>query len=480
MGISQSNEEKSKSQRFDYINHNTGNIFNYYDLVKHIGIGRCGAVYHAKDIKTNLPRAIKEFRISKMKNEDIKNFECEVKIIKSMDHPNIMKIYEVIESPYAYYLVCEYLEGRNLMEEILRGHKFNEKDIARYMEDILYAISYCNQEKYMHNDIRPDNMVFEGPGVNGKLKLIDFGQACGEDENDERTKKYGQIHFRAPETFVKVPSEAQLFDLRAKKDVWSAGVIFYILLTKKPLVAGSKDKDIKKFHKAYNPSSLDELGIDQLALNLLKAMLEKDPTMRVSAQEALNFPFLKKHRHPDKAAITETIAKMQTFISTSALDTKMMSLVAVHLLTVEEEKSRSSVFKSLDLKFDGYLDQEELEEASNQFGFPLENARTIAINSDLDASGKISYTEYLTCSLNWKQFLNVEKIDTVLGHFDVFRKGALTENELKKLLKGVSEAEWNNFFEEVDQNNDRLISTTELQKYFLKIAEKFATVTQSQ
>lgn len=476
MGIFQSSEAKSKSQRFEYINHNTGNIFNYYDLVKHIGIGQCGAVYHAKDIKTNLPRAIKEFRISKMTNDDMKNFESEVKIIKSMDHPNIMKIYEVIESPYAYYLVCEYLEGKNLMEEILRNQKFKPNDIARYMEDILYAISYCHQERFMHKDIRPDNLVFEGPELNGKLKLIDFGQACGE---LDKTGKYGQIHFRAPETF-KATSESQNFELRAKSDIWSAGIIFYILLTNKSLVTGSKEKDIKKFHKTFDPNGLDELNIDKSALELLKAMLEKDPTNRISAKEALKFKYLIKYRNPDKAAICATIAKMQTFKSTSALNTKMMSLVAVHLLTVDEEKSKSSVFKSLDLKFDGYLDQEELYEASDSFGFPSESIKEIVRNSDLDKSGKISYTEFLTCSLDWREFLNEEKIETVLGHFDVFRKGALTENELRKLLKGVSEEEWNKFFQEVDQNNDRLISTTELQRYFLSIAESFASQTENQ
>lgn len=469
MGIFQSNEAKIKSQRLDYINHNTGNIFNYYNLIKHIGLGRCGAVFHATDIKTSLPRAIKEFRKSKMNNDQTNSFESEVKIIKLMDHPNIMKIYEVIESPYAYYLVCELLEGKNLMEVILNNIHYTKSDTSRFMEDILYAVSYLHQEGIMHNDIRPDNLVFEGSGISGKLKLIDFGLAC---EGNNKSGKYGQIHFRAPETF-KTVNDNKDFLISAKSDIWSIGVIFYILLNKKPLVTGSKVKEIKNFLKKFQPDSLEELDIDKDELQLLKALLQKDENVRISAQEALSFDYFKANRKTNKEEIRDTIERMKGFKSTSVLNTKMMSMVAVHLLTGDEEKSRSQVFRALDNKFDGVIDRQELEDASYSFGFPYEYIDLIMKNSDLDKNNKVSYTEFLTSSLNWEEFLNEEKIGTVLSHFDIIRKGALTESELKKLLKGVSDEEWSNFFKIVDSNNDRLISISELQHYFLRIAESF-------
>jgi calcium-dependent protein kinase len=91
MGTSNSTTNSNNIQRFEYINHNTGNILNYYEISSHIGIGKSATVYHAIDRKTKLPRAVKELRKSNMNRESTDAFESEVKTLKSLDHPNIMK-----------------------------------------------------------------------------------------------------------------------------------------------------------------------------------------------------------------------------------------------------------------------------------------------------------------------------------------------------------------------------------------------------
>ena len=206
MGISQSSDESKKEiKRYEFINHHIGHILNYYKITKHLGIGNSGTVFYATEIKTKLNRAIKEVRKSTMTAESSQSLINEIDILKSIDHPNIMKIYEVIESPYAFYLVCELLEGENLMEKILsdEGYMPDEKTIAMNMDDILYALNYCHTQDIVHNDLRPDNLLFENQYLDAKLKLIDFGNSFRIDRPDIPQTQCRQKHYRSPESFSK-------------------------------------------------------------------------------------------------------------------------------------------------------------------------------------------------------------------------------------------------------------------------------------
>jgi calcium-dependent protein kinase len=346
------------------------------------------------------------------------------------------------------------------------------------MQDILYAISYCHEEKIAHNDIRPENLVLDDEEeYSAKLKLIDFGISS---EEGNHSGKYGQYHFRAPETFNKT-SEVQNSDNRLKSDVWSAGVVFYILMKKESLFKG-KDKVVKQSIQNFKTSTLDEKIDLEVALDLLKQMLDVDPTSRITARKALKHNYFKEFSKKDenlKEDIKKTLKTMSRFQIEKSFDIKMMSLVAVHISSSTDEKVKSKLFKAIDSKHDGYINKKELLKISKEIDLDEENSEDLADkiikNCDLDRNGRISYTEFLTTSLNWKALLSNDlDIDKILSYFDIVRKEYLTEEELLGIIKLNKTKELSAFLQKYKDNNG-LISKSKLKTYFLDISQTFIT-----
>lgn len=149
----------------------------------------------------------------------------------------------------------------------------------------------------------------------------------------------------------------------------------------------------------------------------------------------------------------------------------MIAMISTQMLTSAEEIQFGKNFRNLDSDSDGVLGIAELTKNFVETGLVSEeDINYIFGNSNLSDPTFITYTEFLTISIHWKELLKSEKLDVVIDYFDILRKGALTRNQLMKIFKGVDKAEWNEFFNKVDENNDGVISKQELQIYFLDMA----------
>lgn len=303
-------------KREQFIITHVGHILNYYRIIGHLGMGSCGVIFKGEDLKTNIFRAIKEVRKSKFSSDSVQaQLAQEIEILKYLDHPNIMKIYEVIESTYAFYIVCEYLTGDNLMEMILQNeYQFEEHEIAKHMDDILYALCYCHKEKVTHNHMHPDNLMFESKERNAKLKVIDFGIASKFDNTKEDPMtSYGQLHYRPPESYIIPKLPCTIYNAMSA-DIWSAGIIFYILLTGRSPVIGKTEKSVKRQVKnGLDESLFQDLNVSDLALDLLKKLLNTDPHARITAAEALRHEWFGQVRKHNCEVICEALDCMKTF-----------------------------------------------------------------------------------------------------------------------------------------------------------------------
>jgi calcium-dependent protein kinase len=118
---------------------------------------------------------MKELAKSGLTHEDLSNMMREVSVLSKLDLPNIMKIYEVIESPSAYHIITEFIPGGELLEIICKEKKLSEKLAARYMYDIMTAISYFHSHGIVHRDLKPQNLMLTSSENDGVVKVIDFG-----------------------------------------------------------------------------------------------------------------------------------------------------------------------------------------------------------------------------------------------------------------------------------------------------------------
>lgn len=168
--------------------------------------------------------------MSKAEHQD---FTYEMSILKNLDHPNILKLFEVFEDQQKYQLVTEYCFGGELFDEILKIGCFSEKNAATIIEQVLLAVSYCHQIGVVHRDLKPENILIDKE-QNNILKVIDFGTAVIYNKNTDLLEGVkGTSYYIAPEVLQ------SKYDERC--DVWSIGVMLYILLSGYPPFDGEFD-----------------------------------------------------------------------------------------------------------------------------------------------------------------------------------------------------------------------------------------------
>ena len=265
-----------------------------FNTVKMIGKGSFARVYLVENKETGQRFAVKAFSKEYLMSQDKgkKSLINEIEVMQKLKHPCVMNLEEVHESKNSIYLVLELLEGGELLNFISAKESLGPKDCMRAMRCLLEGIDHMAEKKIMHRDLKPDNLIFKEKGRNefGTLKIVDFGLATVHDIPEYLFKRCGTPGFVAPEV-INAPSNENIH-YTPKCDVFSAGVIFYILLTEKSPFDGKSFKEILQKNKQCkidyrNP----KLKKNKLALDLLVQMLETDPEKRISARDALQHKF---------------------------------------------------------------------------------------------------------------------------------------------------------------------------------------------
>jgi len=183
----------------------------------------------------NTVRAVKVILKHGFIDEDERmRFISEVSLLQQMDHPNIIKLHEVYHDDCRFYVVTELCPGGELFDEIQNRKFFSEKDAAELMEQVLSAVYYCHKNQISHRDLKPENILLEG---NDRVKVIDFGTAMEFNPDVGMDHMLGTPYYIAPEILGRKP-------YNEKVDMWSLGVILYVLLTGRPPFYGRDDKDI--------------------------------------------------------------------------------------------------------------------------------------------------------------------------------------------------------------------------------------------
>ena len=223
-----------------------------------------------------------------MDEDEKRMFFNEINILKDLDHPNILKMYEFFEDEKRYYIVTDICKGGELFDEIVAKGKFGEKDAAMLINQVLTCINYCHKNHIVHRDLKPENVLLEANKEFDQIKIIDFGTSLVVKDGEKLDEKLGTPYYIAPEVLQK--------NYGAKCDIWSIGVITYIILSGIPPFNGASDQEIMKKVKLGKFNFNDPVwkSISDQCKDFISKLLTLDQNSRPSAEQALEHPWLKQ------------------------------------------------------------------------------------------------------------------------------------------------------------------------------------------
>eukprot|EP00497_Spongosphaera_streptacantha_P002063 TRINITY_DN264_c0_g2_i2.p1 TRINITY_DN264_c0_g2~~TRINITY_DN264_c0_g2_i2.p1 ORF type:complete len:251 (-),score=80.70 TRINITY_DN264_c0_g2_i2:273-914(-) len=161
-------------------------------------------------------------------------YDHEVNLLSQLDHPNILKMVEYGDDEKNYYIVSECCTGGELFDRIVdKKSMITEKKAAKMIETMLLAVQYCHERNIVHRDLKPENFVFKSTADDAEMVLIDFGCAKVVDDNEAYKDLVGTPYYLAPESAAGHKYTRTGTVLKAS-DVWSIGVIAYVLMTGRP------------------------------------------------------------------------------------------------------------------------------------------------------------------------------------------------------------------------------------------------------
>ena len=223
-----------------FIGQHIADINNYYEFIKELGKGSYGQVLRCQNKETGYVFACKKMNKKKIKNKN--QFQTELNLLKTTDHPNIIKLYEIYEDNKYIYLIMEECNGGEFFDSLAKRAKeknmYTEKECARIFRQILEAVNYLHAHGVCHRDLKPENILFSNVADDSSLKLIDFGLSKVLDGEKKMKKTVGTTFYMAPEVIKGSYNE--------KCDIWACGVILYIMLCGKPPFYSENEEELKK------------------------------------------------------------------------------------------------------------------------------------------------------------------------------------------------------------------------------------------
>ena len=408
-----------------------------YEFTKNLGKGGYGKVFQVRQKMTNKLFACK--KLSKLNINNLIKFRREIDILIKIDHPNIIKLFDVFESQNSLYLIMEECYGGELFDRILKRIENNlmytEKEACEIIRQVMGAIEYCHNKGIVHRDLKPENLLYlkEGPEENNPLKIIDFG--LSQDLNIKKilSSKVGTAYYVSPEILQGKYSE--------KCDVWSAGVILYVLLSGEPPFNGPSDgviySKIRQLKFTFPEKKWNMISTE--AKDLLSRMLVPEAE-RLSASQVMNHPWFNLVKD-NKIPLEKINFHGTNFFKEYKESNRLKKIVLLYIaskLQEDEILDLNELFKAFDKDNNGQIDYKEFEQGLmrlNSKGIKKEEIQSYFNEIDADKNGKIDYTEFIAATLQKNVFLKKEKLFEAFSALDTDKNGKIAKEELMRVLK---------------------------------------------
>ena len=453
-----------------------------YKKLNFLGEGSFASVYKVQNKFTDVICAMKVInKTFSCTIEDENEILNEINILRTMDHPGILKIFEFYSSKQNYSIVTELCPGGELFQQIIDKGPFTEKYSAYVMYQIFSAVNYCHKMHIVHRDLKPENILIVGKDREGlpTIKICDFGTSKMFEKGAVQRKLVGSSYYIAPEVLKKHYNE--------KCDVWSCGVIMYILLSARPPFGGEDDNEIME-RVATGKYDLESPPFNKLSknsLDLIKRLLTMDPDQRISAEQALNHPWFKEfksqeiyNRINDTDTMKTLVENLKKYKRTSIIQETALAYLVHHFPQIKDVVNSCKLFNQIDKSGDGKITKAELLRGLSERykSDTLEaDVEEIYKNLDMDNNGYIGYEEFVRAAVSKEYFVRDNVLRFAFRYFDKDGSGEITFDEIEALFsQSISDKTkvhetLVNIIKEVDKNNDGKINFDEFSKVMKKM-----------
>ncbi|CAB9496379.1 MAP kinase-activated protein kinase 2 (Fragment) [Seminavis robusta] len=448
----------------DFVPQRTDRFEDNYDLCEMLGEGAYGEVYVCRHQLTGSERAVKIIDKTRMCEAEYEEVINEFQILKQIDNPNVIRMYEFFDVDNKFYIVQELARGGELYDELDEHGTLPEQDVARLIKQVLSCLKYLAKNNIVHRDLNLENIMLDESKDYEQLKVIDFGLATTLQEGQKITELVGKVHYLAPEVMEG--------SYGPKYDVWSAGIITYILLAGFAPFDAELDSDVRQLIMEGKVSFDDPEWehISEEAKDFVRQLLTYEEDSRPSAEEALRHPWIAdairkssdhfRQQYSNMAA--DALSNLRAFNSSSKLKQATCSFIASQLLERDEREELDRIFRGFDQDCDGKLSMDDLQCKYKEFNNSELSDQEMAElfdQCDLSGSNFLDYSEFVVASMNASELLDDKKLRAAFDHYDPDHTGYITAKSLMESMSNVAdERVADKIIRQVDCGNDGLIS----------------------
>ncbi|XVF29275.1 hypothetical protein REPUB_Repub15cG0106800 [Reevesia pubescens] len=408
------------------------NILEKYELGKELGRGEFGITHQCFDLETGEAYACKKISKAKLRTEiDVEDVRREVEIMKHLPkHPNIVSFREAFEDKEAVYLVMELCHGGELFDRIVAKGHYTERAAASVIKTILEIVKVCHEHGVIHRDLKPENFLLADGSETAPIKAIDFGLSIFYEPGERFSDIVGSPYYMAPEVLRR--------NYGKEIDIWSIGVILYILLCGVPPFWADTEEGIAHaiikgkidFERDPWPKVSGE------AKDIVKSMLDPNPHSRMAVHEVLEHPWIQNVEHAPNVNLGENVrTKIKQFSLMNKFKKKVLRVVA-DILPNEQIDSIIEMFRMMDTDENGDLSFEELRDGLQKIGLSVSDpdVQMLMDAADIDGNGTLSCEEFVTMAVHMKRISNDEHLSQAFHYFDKNQTGYIEFEELKEAL----------------------------------------------
>jgi calcium-dependent protein kinase len=446
----------------------TGKIFcnsniNDFNFLKNIGRGAYGNIFLVELKKTKDLYVIKSIRKDQIISENIlKNIKNEKDILKQANNEFILNLSFFFQTNERIYFVTPFIKGGDLYELLKKKKFLDEETVKFYCVQIAIALQCLHDFGYIYRDLKPENILIK-KDEDGfyRVKVCDFGTSKAFKIGDTEKQLVGSAYYIAPEVIQK--------KYNSKCDLWSCGVIMFVLLTKKPPFGGRTDAIIMQNIQVgkYKEELLNNYS--PFAKELVGLLLEKNIKKRINAEQALNHPWFDVYKCKDiltdiqdKDTIKRFIENLKNYKRGSIIQETALAYLVHNYPDLDEIVNACKLFGQIDTNGKGKITLNDFIEGLNKIlkKNMEEDAKKIFENLVEFESGYLEYEMFIRAAINKKIFLTEDALKFTFKFFDKENKNKITSESILKIFEDSIKKDENvkveleKIIKEVNANNN--------------------------